>query len=171
MWVSQTYLGVVEPDAKLFAYYLFTDGRQEKAFSQLLQAELERVGEAYGERVSILIPNPRYATRIEAEVREHMDLWLALEGNLPGLLMSPRPLAKWKPEHKDNIYVPFDLDAPECAANIINQLRAKADTTISASTVAVASSKRTFCGDVWDAIEIKPGVFGFRVDLKKLFRS
>lgn len=168
MWVAQTYLGTVEPDAKLFAYYLYTGSRGERAFSERLQVELEKAGSSYGEQVSILVPNPRYADRIESEVRQHIDLWLALEENLPGLLISPRPLSKWKPEHKDNIYVPFDVDAPDAAAEVINRLRGIADETIRSSAAPVVVKKRTFRGTIWEAIELKPGVFGFRVDLKKL---
>lgn len=168
MWVAQTYLGTVEPNAKLFVYYLYTGNREENTFSKRLQEELEKAGASYGEQVSILVPNQRYADRIEAEVRQHMDLWMALDQNLPGLLISPRPLAKWKLEHKDNIYVPFDIDTPDAAADVILRLRGMADATLRAGAIPAAPIKRTFRGAVWEAIELKPGVFGFRVDLKKL---
>lgn len=71
MWVTQTYLGTVEPEASVFIYYLYTnyiDAQVE--FTNAVQRELEKFGEAYGSDVSLQMPNPNYAEKIEAEVRE-----------------------------------------------------------------------------------------------------
>lgn len=38
----------------------------------------EILGEAFGDKVSLLMPNPRYAGSIEAQVRENTALWSSL---------------------------------------------------------------------------------------------
>ena len=98
MCVTQTYLGTVEPDAKVFVYYFFEDyDPEQKRFTDRVQRELERLGELFGDQVSLLMPNPRYAGRIEAEVRENMALWTSLRGKFPGLFVSTLPLSKIAP--------------------------------------------------------------------------
>jgi hypothetical protein len=53
MWVTQTYLGVVEPDAQLYVYYLFENyKREQKAFTDRIQQELVTC-----RRVNITIPS------------------------------------------------------------------------------------------------------------------
>ncbi len=76
MWVTQTYLGTVEPDVKVFIYYLFEDYNPDQTdFTNAVQFELEKMGAVFESNVSLLMPNPRYAARIEAEVRSIEKLW------------------------------------------------------------------------------------------------
>ncbi|MBS0368911.1 MAG: hypothetical protein JSS57_06910 [Proteobacteria bacterium] len=172
MWVTQTYLGTVEPEAKLFVYYFFEDyAPEQKKFTERVQIELERLGEAFGDKVSLLMPNPRYAGRIEAEVRENRHLWESLHGNLPGLFISKKPLAQLKPTDDGCVYIPFETRHPDKAAKAIQEVRRIANETLHWDHVNNAGSpKKSFGGTFFEALELKPGLFGFRIDLKKLAR-
>lgn len=131
MWVTQTYLGTVEPDADLFVYYFFGDYAEKKErFTQRVQRELERLGEVFGDQVSLLMPNPQYAGLMEAEVRENRPLWESLHGNLPALFVSRKPLAKIEPSDDSSFYIPFETNDPEKAAKIIQRVRGIANETL-----------------------------------------
>lgn len=109
MWVTQSYLGNVEPDADVFVYYLYESYVDEqKKFTDRLQRELENLGDVFGGRVSLQMPNPRYAGRIEAEVRENRELWEAVHSKLPGLLISTVPLSKIEGYDDTCYFVPFN---------------------------------------------------------------
>lgn len=65
MWGTQSYLATVEPEAKVFTYYLFEDyNNDQKRFTDQVQRELERMGEIHDSNVSLLMPNPKYADSI-----------------------------------------------------------------------------------------------------------
>jgi hypothetical protein len=173
MWVTQTYLGTVEPDAKLFVYYFFEDYNQEqKSFTKSVQQRLEDLGEVFGDQVSLLMPNPRFAGRIEAEVRENPALWASLRGNLPGLFVSKVPLVKLNDSRYDCLYIPFEARDPAGVAEVIQRVRRLANETISWEfTNPTTPKQRSFGGRLLDAVEFKPGIWGFKIDIKKLVRE
>ncbi|MBY8934558.1 hypothetical protein [Pseudomonas fluorescens] len=172
MWVTQTYLGAVEPEAKLFVYYFFLDYIEEqKEFTELVQIELEKLGEVFGDNVCLLMPNPKYTGRIEAEIRDNQPLWQSVRSKLPGLFISKDPLSKFDAESGDNYFVPFkgqNTKDIRAAAQTIRELSDKTicwyfqkkDTSITSKSLATRIN---------DSIELKPGIFGIRIDLKKLF--
>lgn len=171
MWVTQTYLGTVEPDAKVFVYYFYEDYNSEQtAFTQEVQRELENLGEVFGDQVSLLMPNPRYAGQIEAEMRDQGKLW-ALRGELPGLFLSRKPLANLKPDDDGCIYIPFETKDAKGVAEVIQRIRGLAYDTLS-SDFANRSEPETesLAKRFGDALELKPGIWGFRIDLRKLFQ-
>lgn len=59
MYVVQTYLGDVGREAKLFVYYLYdgTDRANEK-FTEMIQAELETLGDVYQDKVFVVDAEP-----------------------------------------------------------------------------------------------------------------
>jgi hypothetical protein len=132
---------------------------------------LEHLGEAFGDKVSLLMPHPHYADGIEAEVREFRELWESLRGKLPGLFVSRKPLKSLKPTDDGCVYIPFETNDPNKAATVIQRVRGVANETMSWDFAHRPSPKSpSFSERLGEAIELKPGVFGFRVDLKKLGR-
>jgi hypothetical protein len=173
MWVTQTYLGTVEPDAKLFVYYFFMDYIEEqKQFTEMVQRELERMGDIFGGNVSLLMPNPRYAGRIEAEVRENRALWESIYSKMPGLFISKEPLSKLTSMSDRYYFVPFEGQSRQDVLKAAQIIRKLADETMSWDFARQNTGIRQPCfGDrLNEAIELKPGIFGFRIDLRKLFR-
>jgi len=171
VWVTQSYLGNVEPDADVFVYYLYESYVDEqKKFTDRLQRELENLGDVFGGRVSLQMPNPRYAGRIEAEVRENRELWEAVHSKLPGLLISTVPLSKIEGYDDTCYFVPFNTTLTLDVILAVDRIKKLADRTIAWKHKPVPAEPPSFSARLADSLELKPGVFGFRVDLRKLFR-
>jgi hypothetical protein len=67
--------------------------------------------------------------------------------------------------------IPFETNDPNKAATVIQRVRGVANETMSWDFAHRPSPKSpSFSERLGEAIELKPGVFGFRVDLKKLGR-
>ena len=171
MWVTQTYLGAVEPDAKVFVYYFFEDyNREQTHFTNEVQRELEKLGEVFGDKVSLLMPNPRYAGRIESEVRENMELWQQLRDKLPGLFVSTTPLKSLERISGSDFFLSFDTQNHEQVAEVIFQVRRIAGDYLNwdFKQKANKSNENSFWKKIMEAIELKPGIAGIRIDVKKL---
>lgn len=170
MWVTQTFLGNPEPDADLFVYYLFENyAKDQKKFTRNLQGSMEDLGEMFGPRVSLFAPNSRFAAKIGGELRDIRDLWGTFAGRLPGLLVSTCPLSEF--DKSSGTYHFFSLKnlSKDEAGKVIGHVRQLADEQIDWCR---ANDTRTVSESLWrrlyGALEMKPGIFGFKVDLKKL---
>lgn len=172
MWVTQTYLATVEPGAKLFIYYFFEDyDSEQKAFTDRVQKELEKLGEMYRDQVCLMMPNKRYANKVEGELLRFDSVdWQGLAGRLPGLFLSRKPLTQIQPGDDGQFYIPFKGKDPKSVADTIDRVRQLASDTLvwdhghpPAPPEPEGAGKR-----LWDAVELKPGIWGFRLDLKKL---
>jgi hypothetical protein len=110
-----------------------------------------------------------WADRIEAEVRENEALWGSFRGKLPGLFISRVPLARLKRSDDGCIYVSFKNTHPKVAADVVDEIRRLVDDTLSWDFAQRrVPPGESLAGAFFDAIEIKPGIFGFKIDLKKL---
>ena len=127
---------------------------------------LEDLGFVHFKSVDIFIPG-RITHRIFEEIL--FDFRPQLEGHygqLPGLLISEVPIEEIKPDSGAYTFipygdVPFDQlgDVAQAIVPIIQEHTRK-----SAEGLSVGLGRRA-----WEAFEIKPGLFGFKIDLKKLF--
>ena len=168
MWVTQTYLGSVEEDADVFVYYLYEDYNQEQLrFTGEVQRALEDMGDTYRDTVSLQMPNPRYAGRIEAEVRENKELWGEIRGRLPGLLIATAPFARLKWPNHECYYLPFNGRSEEAVAEAITAARLLTNSSLQSMTQSRDSGG--FGSRLRDSLELKPGIYGIRLDLKRLF--
>jgi len=159
MWVTQTYLGNVEPDAQLFVYYLFEDYSDEQVrFTERVQRRLEIVGEAFGNSVALLVPNPRYAVRIEAEVRGIQEVWWTLQSKLPALLVCTRPLTKFDPEQGDYYIISFASKDARGVAEAVNRVKTLANDYLSWQFAnRPPEERREWWRRFFNALELKPG--------------
>ena len=172
MWITQTYLGSVEPDADIFVYYLYEDYvNEQKNFTEMVQTDLERLGDTFNEDVSLLMPNPKYADKIESEVREIRPLWMHVKGSLPGLLISPVPLVKLDRFTEECYFIPFDVRSRFMVTDTIKKARSLISEELSVKRTHRDNEVKPAYRRIGEAIELKPGLFGFRIDLKKLFAS
>lgn len=172
MWVTQTYLGNVEADAKVFVYYFYLDYiESQRTFTNNLQKELEKLGDVFGGTVSLLMPNPRYSGQIEAEVREIHPLWEALYNKLPGLFLSTKPLSEVRGYDEWCFFVPFEDQSKSGVLDAVRKVRRLADEAITWNYQGNAKvPEPSFKGRFLDAIEIKLGIAGFKLDVRRLFR-
>ena len=113
MWVTQTYLASIEENAQVFVYFMFEDYNNiQKEFVDKLQKEMSRMGDQFSDNVSLFMPNPHSADKIEAQVREIRPLWDLLAGKLPGLLVSRTPMANEDFNISDVFYFKLFPDLP-----------------------------------------------------------
>lgn len=171
MWITQTYLGNCEPEASVFIYYLYENySAKQKEFTECVQRELEGMGDAYNDKVSLLMPNPEYANRIESEVRKIPAIWNHVKSDLPGLLVTRVPLVRISALTKDCYFFPLSVDEhPAKTADTIIEVRKLTDDALfDLPKIQKSGILETF-KHLGDCVELKPGVFGFAVDLKKLF--
>jgi hypothetical protein len=172
MWVTQTYLGTVEPDAKLFVYYLYEDYIPEhEAFTRVVQSNLESLGDIYGSSVSLLMPNKRYTAQIGGEMRKIKGLWNQVHGKLPGLLISTEPLSGFSPASAEFTIIPFVRVTPAGAAETIDKVRKLLDKQLEWDYEHTSDqTDMTPWERFTEALELKPGIAGIRLDLKKLIQ-
>lgn len=173
MWITQSYLATVEPDAKVFIYYLFEDYNPEQTqFTQDVQREMEKMGEIHNNNVSLLMPNPNYANKIEGEVRQIRPLWEHINGTLPALLISTTPMAKIDENTKHCVYIPFKDATPEAVVETIQQARTLTEETLLKSfEISNQNIKRSWKQRLGESIQLKPSLFGIGIDLKEIFRK
>ena len=175
MWITQTYLGHVEPDAKAFVYYLFENYNSEQlAFTELVQRHLEEIGEVFRDNVSLLMPNPRYAARIESEVREKVtEFWWSFQGKLPGLLFTTRPLSQFDGKNGDYYFSSLaGCDAAKASATIAHLRRLIGDQLSAMHARREPEKNISWIKILCDATEAKVGTGGLKIemDLKKIFK-
>ena len=169
MWVTQTYLAMVEPDAKVFIYYLFEEYNDQNEFTRKIQTHLERMGEVHGGDVSLFMPNPKYADRVEAEMREIRPLWELIYPALPALLVSTAPMRDLDGNTDKCICIPFSGESASDVAKTIEKVRKLTYETVCAKHREIsAPDKKGYWNRIGDAVELKPGLFGIRLDLRKL---
>jgi hypothetical protein len=170
MWVSQTYLGNPDADAHIFVYYVYENYLSEqRSFTEDVQRGLEQLGQTYGNKVSLLMPNPQYTAEIEVELRGIRELWEAMKGKLPGILVTRRPLSEFNP-NEELYLIPLDKRDPIGAAGVIEKVRRTLNEQLSHDFANRPSEKKGWWKAFYDALELKPGYGGIRIDLKKLFR-
>jgi len=92
MWVAQSYLGSPDKDASAFVYYLYEDySEQQISFTNAVQAELSELGFLFKSDVTLLMPDPRFATSVQSEfVEKFRALWPTFRDKLPGLIITQR---------------------------------------------------------------------------------
>lgn len=138
----------------------------------MVQRELEKLGEIFGGNVCLLMPNPQYAGRVEAEVRENRALWESIYSKIPSLFISREPLSQLTPESDGHFFVPFEGQGRQDVQRAAQKIRTLADETISwdFSHQNTGIPRQSLGSRMNEAIELKPGAFGIRIDLKKVFR-
>jgi hypothetical protein len=110
MWITQTYLSSPESKAPLHIYYLFEDYKDSHVnATKLVQEELERISSVYP-NVCILMPSPRSADRIEAEMRGNQDLWQRFSEDPPGIVVSRKPIEVIDYRSDEIFFIPLNYE-------------------------------------------------------------
>lgn len=102
-------------------------------------------------------------------MRGIQDFWWTLQGKLPGLLISSKPLSKFDPKEGEYYLVQFQSKDPKGAAEAVLRLRKIINEQLA---YQFANRAQTPDESLWrrlfDAIEFKPGLGPLKIDLKKL---
>ncbi len=172
MWVTQTYLGRPDREASAWVYYLYENyDPDQKCFTKQIERELQALGEIYGGNVTFMMPQQQYAATIEKQVRDHGLLWNELSGKLPGIFISKKPLCDVAFLDDDNYYISFGLGDAAAVRKVVSTIRSTIDGVLKEAQPAGEGPRReTFASRMFDALELKLGIAGVRIDLKKLMR-
>ncbi|MEQ9206811.1 MAG: hypothetical protein RLN78_05545 [Phycisphaerales bacterium] len=174
MWVTQTYLGNPDSDAKIFVYYMFENYVDDQnVFTNRVQRGLEDLGQEFGNQASLLMPNPRFAASISSEMLSSMSvLWQSMQGKLPGLLLTTKPLSDFDPQDGEYHYFTLKDEDIAQAVAVISQVRRIAYEHISWNfTNADEAPNLGLIKRFVDSIELKLQFGMGAIDLKKLFRG
>lgn len=178
MWVTQTYLRSPDPKAKVHVYYLFEDyDPKQKSLTDAVQRELALLGQRYGRDVTLYMPEPSSINQIQRELRGIEQLWWNLHNRLPGLLILTTPLEDYCNKNLESFFLPLWVDEgpiaePKKLAEMIQRLTQITDDHLEWDfSRRQSDDKIPKISKLFDAIEMKPGVWGFRLDLKKFLNS
>lgn len=172
MWVTQSYLGDPDKDPKVYAYYLFEDYSQEQeAFTKDLEARLAHVGDQFGPHATILMPNRHNTPRIEGEVRNALgEFWHTLQGQLPGLLVTTTKLSEFNiADGTGHFFSLAHCDRDSALQVVLSVHRLMQQCIEHEHANKQPLPKETTLSRLLASIEAKPGVAGFRFDLRKFF--
>ena len=170
MQISQTYLGSSHPRAKLFVYYLWEDYKEQEDVPEAVIRRLDQAGWAFGKDVSLTAPSPGSLDNIRSEIRpEGKDSWWWQVGqNTPGLLLTTKPFGKFRPTKDECIFfsLPHEAARSEDAYEaIFEALHDQCERMLAQKSGGAVVETLSV---IYEAIEMKPSVFGFGIDLKKL---
>jgi hypothetical protein len=183
MWITQTYLSSPEPDSKLHLYYLFENYKDgHTAATREIEKELERLAESHRD-VCILMPQENSADRIEGELRGNQKLWLRFSSDLPGIVISRCPIEKIDSTSDELFFISLNVQGfseeslrlgtlTTPFAEKIAKLRRLVSDDLEWQHREIRQFEKKPSGMIegfFEAVELKPGIAGFRVDLKKLF--
>ncbi|SEP18653.1 MULTISPECIES: hypothetical protein [Pseudomonas] len=174
MWVTQSYLGNPDEDPKVYAYYLFEDynGEQE-SFTRQIEGKLAHVGDQFGPHATILMPNRHNTPRIEAEVRDALgEFWWELQGQLPGILVSTTKLSKLLVKDGQHHFFSLKKCELDSAFDVITSVHRLMQQCVEYQHKnQTPQPPETIFKRLLSSIEAKPGIYGFSVDLKRLFKK
>ena len=171
MWVTQSYLGDPDQDARVHVYYLFENYNSDQVeFSKSIERQLAHIGDQFGPKATILMPNPANAPRIHNEVVRLLEpLWHELQGQLPGLLVSTRKLTEIDLVEGNHQYFSLANCSEREAAEVVNEAhRLMWQITQHQQEGNAELERETAWQRLVDAIEVKPGAFGVSIDIRKL---
>ena len=164
----------MEPNASVFVYYLYENyNSKQDEFTKKVQRSLEELGDVYSSDVSLLMPNPKYAHKIESEVREIRPLWNKFNQELPGLLISEVPLAQLEEKPGKCYFISLKTKTQTEARDTIRRARSLIDKDL--LSVTPIDNDNHFITEmlkkIGKAVELKPNLFGIGIDLNKLFKT
>ncbi len=174
MWVTQSYLGDPDKDPKVYAYYLFEDyAPEQEVFTKDLEARLAHVGDQFGPHATILMPNRYNAPRIEAEVSRALgEFWHELRGRLPGLLVTTTKLSEFRHADGNNHFFSLAQCDRDSAAEIVMSVHRLMQQCVEYEHAKEKVMRPEKLFDRFIAsVEAKPGIAGFRFDLRKFFNK
>ena len=171
MWVTQSYLGDPDQDARVYVYYLFEDyNSRQVEFTKSIERQLAHIGDQFGPHATILMPNPANAPRIRDEViRLLQPLWHELQGQLPGLLVSTRKLTEINLVEGNHHYFSLANCSERQAAEVVDEAhRLMWQIAQHRNEDNAELERETAWQRLVGSIEVKPGAFGVSIDIRKL---
>ena len=166
MWITQTYLGNPDQDARIFIYWMWEEYAGHAEAPADILKRMQEIGRRFGERVTLMTPQPGEHVRISTEIQHF--LWRSLAGKTPGLLLLEKQIQELRPSDNYLFFSMRDKNPDEVTAifreieDVCNEILDKNDN---------AESHNKLIDRIFDAVQIRPAFMGIGIDLKKLLRG
>ena len=170
MWVSQTYLGCPDPDAKLFVYYLWEEYKGQRNVPKSTLERLVSAGRAFGADVSLFAPISGAQHEIRSELRSQGNefFWGEIGPNTPGLLLTEKPLAKFEPKADDYVFFKLPNNGSaneEMIEGVFNSLGGECEKRLK----KIDDEKESGLLDtIYDSAQLKLTFMGLGIDFKPI---
>ncbi len=167
MYIAQTYFSSeIAGRADVFVYYVERPGDTGEHLN-LVVSVFRELGEEYAEKVSLFAPDRSSLNRIRSQVeKELVDCFSIKKDETPGIIVSPKQIT-YIASSNDWVYLPLKKGEVPAKAGLKEVLVALIEQIREQKTSRVENGFVLEIKRLWDAIELKPGIFGIRFDLKK----
>ena len=178
MWITHNYLGITRGDVRCLFFLLHEDYIEaQSGLSDRLRQEIERFARNMGEHGAVVAP---FAGDVERTRQHVLDKpWAEREvekvRRTPALLMIDQDFAEFDP--REHQYVILHLnDGDEGDAALFRSLMQKLvdalpDEGSDPFKLISEALRQREVQDAAEMIELKPGVFGVSIDLKRAWKS
>lgn len=173
MWVSQTYLGRVGEEAKVYLYYFWEDySRQKKVPSRVLN-RLAELGYSFREDVSAFVPMDEWRGLIQAEMEDKFrEFWWTFKEQTPGVFLCQKPLSDFDPEDDEWLFFPITAQVVRsytAATEFFTELhRVCQEIVENEPPTEEAHARRSFWSDLYESSQLKLTFMGAGIDFKPL---
>jgi hypothetical protein len=167
MFIVQTYFSnEIAGRAKAYVYYVELPGNPIN-LRDPVRDSFRELGDEYGKDVSLFFPDVGSVSRIRDELKRELREYFEIGSKeTPCLIISPVVINNIS-GRKNWIY--FSLrDRLEISSSEISSTIRDCVEAIEADDLL--RERPSIFGRLLEALEAKPGAFGFRLDLRKLFR-
>jgi len=170
MWLSQTYLGQPESNAKLFVYYLWEAYREQSNVPKELIKRLSDAGISFGNAVSFFAPAPGNYHKIRTEIQNKAinELWHSFHDKTPGLFLTNKPISQLNPKNDEFVYFPLPKQGKgneEAIEKAFDQLHRVCVEKLKEDR---NNSSRDLIRTILDAAKLEPSFMGIGMDLKQI---
>ena len=176
MWVSQTYLGRPDPDAKVFVYYLWEEYKRQTDVPKAIVDRLTEAGRAFGKDVSLFAPINGTQHEIRSEIRSqgYDFFWSEIGPNTPGLLLTDKPLGRFDPRADEYAFFPLPsrvVGNEDAITEVFRSLHAACASRLSQADTSAKPSpngKPGLLDTVYESAQLKLTFMGLGVDFKPI---
>jgi hypothetical protein len=170
MWVSQTYLGCPDSNAKLFVYYLWEDYKRQKDVPKSIVDRLVSAGRTFGDDVSLFAPISVTQHEIRSELRSqgYDFFWREIGPNTPGLLLTEKRLSKFEPHIDEYVFFKLPNSVPgneELIESVFNSLHNECETRLKKTD---DETKPGLLDTICDSAQLKLTFMGLGIDFKPI---
>ena len=172
MWVTQTYLGCPDPDAKLFVYYLWEEYKEQEDVPKEIMEKLASAGRAFGQDVTLFAPLPGAQHEIRSELRSqgYDFFWYKIGLNTPCLFLTTKPLGDLDPRRDMDEYSVFSLprEVAGYERTIEGVFLSLHEACVHRLQEQGGCDNANFLERACNAILLQPNFFGIGIDLKPI---
>ena len=166
MWITSTYLGKPDANARAFVYFFWEDYAEYRSAPRRLVDYMRRCGNLFGDEVSLFAPHEEDTDRISSEINKGSRLSDEVARNAPCLLLTRKPFGEFDITTDPHMF--FGIPGDSATDEEYHHFFAELHQHIVAARKAGSETDSEFLKRVWRALELSPNFMGLGINLKKL---